>query len=140
MLVLKVVPVVTNTRTFKAARYWVAVAVGNRDGQIGIGEHVGKTEVIATKKAEKKAFKILKLRLFENRTVKGRVTGLSGGDCLLLSQAPKGVGIIKTSGMGRKILELAGIKDCFIANCWDNLTRVRAFAKAFSKLFRPARS
>ena len=68
--------------------------------------------------------------------MKGRVTGLSGGDCLSVSQAAKGVGVITTSGMGRRIVELAGIKDCFITNCWDKLTSVRAMAKALSKLSR----
>ena len=51
-LVLKVVPVFTNTRTLKRARYWVAVAVGDRSGLIGVGEHVGGTEAVATKSGE----------------------------------------------------------------------------------------
>ena len=61
VLVQKVVPVITNRRTFKAAWYWVAVAVGNWNGHMGIGEHVEKTELIATTKAEKAIQNILKL-------------------------------------------------------------------------------
>ena len=139
-LVLKVVPVFTNTRTLKRARYWVAVAVGDRSGLIGVGEHVGGTEAVDTKKAEKKAIKSIKrIQLLDERTIEGRVTGFSGGDCLSLSQAPRGVGIISTSGLARKLLPLAGIKDCFVTNCYDKLTSVRAIAKAFSKLSRSSR-
>ena len=136
MLVLKVVPVVTNTRTSRAARYWVAVAVGDRKGRIGIGEHVAKSEASAKKEAEKKAYKKIKrILLIEDRTISGRVTGLSGGDCLSLSPAPKGIGIVG-SGMTKKLLQLAGISDCFVTNSWDKLTTVRAVAKALSKLAR----
>ena len=136
MLVLKVVPVVANTRTSRAARYWVAVAVGDRKGRIGIGEHVAKSEALAKKAAEKKAYKKIKrILLIEDRTISGRVTGLSGGDCLSLSPAPKGIGIVG-SGMTKKLLQLAGISDCFVTNSWDKLTTVRAVAKALSKLAR----
>ena len=137
VLVSKVVPVVTKTRTLQAPRYWVAVAVGDRCGLIGVGEHVGKTEAQATKRAEKKAFRNIKsIRRVEDRTVSGRITGLSGGDCLSLSQAPRGFGIVTTSGMARKLLPLAGIKDCHVTNCWDKLTSVRALSKVFAKLSR----
>ena len=138
-LVLKVVPVFTNTRTLKRARYWVAVAVGDRSGLIGVGEHVGGTEAVATKKAKKAIKSIKRIQLLDERTIEGRATGFSGGDCLSLSQAPRGVGIISTSGLARKLLPLAGIKDCFVTNCYDKLTSVRAIAKAFSKLSRSSR-
>ena len=141
VLVLKVVPVSSGTRTSQAVRYWVAVAVGDRNGSVGVGEHVGRTEKLATKKAEKKAFKnIMIIRLMDNSTVHGRVTGFSGGDCLSLPTAPRGVGIVTTSGMTRKLLELAGLKDCFVTNSWDKLTTVRALSKCFSKLSRANRS
>ena len=132
ILVLKVVPVITKTRTYEGSRFWVATAVGDRQGQIGIGEHVAKTEALARKKAEKKAFRNIKsLKLFEGRTLKGKV---SGGSCLVLSQAPKDVGVISTSGMASKLLELSGIRDCYVTNAWDKLTTVRAMAEALSKL------
>ena len=134
VVVLKVVPVVTNTRTYQGSRFWVAVAVGDSISQVGIGEHVGRTETIATKKAEKKAFRgIKRIELFEQRTLKTRVTGWSGGECLTISPAPRGTGVVSTSGMTRKVLQLAGVKDCSVKNAWDKLTTVRALAKALSK-------
>ena len=134
VLVLKVVPVVTKTRTCGAARYWVAVAVGDYKGQIGIGEHVAKSEALAKKAAEKKAFKkVKKITIIEDRTMSRRVTDLSGADCISISSAPARMGIA-VSGMTGKLLQLVGIKDCFETNSRDNLTTVRAVAKAVSKL------
>ena len=99
------------------------MAVSDRSGLIGVGEHVGRTEAVATKKAEKKAIKsIQRIQLLDERTIEGRVSGFSGRDCLSLSQGPGGVGIISTSGLARKILPLAGIKDCLVTNCYDKLT------------------
>ena len=136
VVVLKVVQVVTNTRTYQGSRFWVAVAVGDGNCQIGIGEHVGKTETIARKRAERKAFRSIKrIDLFEERTpLKTRVTGWSGGTCLTISSAPRGTGVISTSGMTRKVLQLAGVKDCLVKNAWDKLTTVRVLAEAFSKM------
>ena len=135
VVILKVVPVVTKTRSFEGSRFWVAVAVGDHKSLIGIGEHVAKNEAIATRKAQKKAFRnVRKVELFEGRTVKGKVTGFSGGACATIAEAPRGVGIVTTSGMARRLLQLAGMKDCFVKNVWDKLSTVRALNKALSKL------
>ena len=135
VVVLKVVPVVTMTRTFEGSQFWVAVAVGDHKSKIGIGEHVAKSEALATRKAQKKAYRNLReVKLFEERTVKGRVTGWSGGVCASIVQAPRGTVIISTSGMARRLLQLAGMKDCYIKNVLDKLTTVRALKKALAKL------
>ena len=133
-VVFKVVPVKTTTRTAEALRYWVAVAVGNRQDHIGIGEKYGATEQKAIRAAEKAAFRnIRRIRLFEDRTVRGRVTGRSGGDCISFSEAPKGTGIVG-SGMMKALLNLAGIQDCFVTNSNDRITSVTSFKNALSKL------
>ena len=89
-VVLKVVPVKTTTRTSEALRYCAAIAVGNREDHIGIGEKYGVSEQEEIRAAEKAALRNRrKIRLFEDRTVLGRVTGRSGGDCISLSGAPK---------------------------------------------------
>ena len=101
---------------------------------IGIGEKYGATEQKAIRAAEKAAFRnIRKIRLFEDRTVRGRVTGRSGGDCISLSEAPKGTGIVG-SGMTKALLNLAGIQDCFVTNSNDRITTVRSIKNALSKL------
>ena len=133
-VILKVVPVKTSTRTSQSLRYWVAVAVGNRQDQIGIGEKYGATEKIAIRAAEKAAFRnIRRILLLEDRTVPKRVFGRSGGDLVSLSEAPKDVGVIG-SGMTKALLNLAGIKDCFVTNSSDRITTVRCIKTALSKL------
>ena len=94
-VVLKVVPVKTTTRTSEALRHCVGVAVGNQEDHIGTGEKYGVSEQEAVRAAEKAALRNRrKIRLFEDRTVHGRVTGRSGGDCISLSEAPKALELL----------------------------------------------
>ena len=86
MAVLKVVRIRSKTRTSESLRYWVAVAVGNFDGMIGLADHFATNEKRATKCAEKKAMKRLRrINRLEDRTVHRRVFGRSGGDLVSLS-------------------------------------------------------
>ena len=134
MAVLKVVRIRSKTRTSESLRYWVAVAVGNFDGMIGLADHFATNEKRATKCAEKKAMKRLRrINRLEDRTVHRRVFGRSGGDLVSLSQAPKDVGLVG-SGMTRKLLNMAGITDCFVTYSSDSITCVRALEHALSKL------
>ena len=132
--VLKVVRIKSRSRTSESLRYWVAVAAGNYDGMIGLADFFSTNEKRATKGAEKKAMKRLRrINRLEDRTVPRRVFGRAGGDCVSLSEAPKDVRIVG-SGMTRKLLNMAGITDCFVTNSSDTITCVRALEHALSKL------
>ena len=67
--VLKVVRLNSRSRTSESLQYWVAVAAGNYDGMIGLTDIFSTNEKRATKAAEKKAKKRLRIDRLEDHTV-----------------------------------------------------------------------
>jgi len=101
-------------------KFSILIAVGNKDGIVGVG--IGKAR--ETVPAREKAFRNSKLRVFKIRrgcgswacgcrephSIPFTVYGKCGSVEIWLMPAPKGSGL-KVQSEVRKVLELAGIKD-----------------------------
>lgn len=104
------------------SRFKAVVAVGNRDGYIGLGNGKAKQVRNAIEKAATNA----RLNLSFLRRGCGswecgcgrphsllfRTTGVSGGVKIVLIPGPRGLGIV-ASEVAKVILGLAGVKDCW---------------------------
>ena len=88
------------------------------------------------KAAKKASNNIESLKLFGGRTLKVKLSGLFGGSRLVLSQAPEGVGVISTSAMARKMLELSVIRDCYL----ERLKKLQVVFKYHSFPFKPQKN
>jgi small subunit ribosomal protein S2e len=97
-----------------------AVAVGDRNGHVGVAVHTARDRKSALVECSKKAgCSIMPIRrgyYFKSRsgeptTVAYKVSGESGGVVVHLYPAPKGTGVVCASAPARTILELAGIAD-----------------------------
>ncbi len=104
----KVTKVTQGGRNF---RFKATVAVGDRKGNVGIGEGKDKEIPVAVSKAIQKAEKsIIHVNLVDNRTISHEVVGRCGAAKILVRPAKEGRGII-AGGASRVVLELAGVKD-----------------------------
>ena len=87
------------------------VAVGNKQGQVGLGYAKSGEVPPAIEKAQKDGRKqMLKINL-KSGTIPHQVTGVYSASTVVLVPASPGTGII-AGGTVRAILELAGIRDC----------------------------
>lgn len=104
----------------RRVRFRATVALGNRNGYVGLGNAIAKEVGPAIRKAMRSA----KLNLIEVRrgcgsweckchsphSVPFEVTGRSGSVRVVLIPAPKGIGLA-VNNVSKKLLDLAGIKD-----------------------------
>ena len=126
------------TDSGRRVKFVITVAVGNSNGFIGFGQAKGKEVGSSIRKAIDNA----KLNLIEIRrgcgswecgcgkphTVPFAVTGKSGSVEITLKPAPRGIGLA-TGNVAKKILTLAGIKDCWTFTNGKTKTTVN-YAKA----------
>jgi small subunit ribosomal protein S5 len=126
------------TDSGRRIKFVIIVAVGNRDGYVGLGQAKGKEVGSSIKKAIDNA----KLNIIEIRrgcgswecgcrkphTVPFAVTGKSGSVEVTFKPAPHGIGLA-TGDIAKKILALAGIKDCWAFTRGQTKTIVN-YAKA----------
>lgn len=126
------------TDSGRRIKFVITVAVGNKDGFIGLGQAKGKEVGSSIKKAIDNA----KLNIIEIRrgcgswecgckkphTVPFAVTGKSGSVEVTFKPAPHGIGLA-TGDVAKKILELAGVKDCWAFTKGQTKTIVN-YAKA----------
>lgn len=113
------------------------VAVGNRDGRVGLG--YGKALDLrsaitkATSQAKRKVFNIVR----KDSTIPQRIVIRDGAVEILLMPAPRGAGLI-AGGVVRSILELAGVKDVStkIIGTRNPMINAQATIKALEKLSR----
>jgi len=110
------------TDSGRRVKFVITVAVGNSNGYLGFGQAKGKEVGSSIRRAIDNA----KLNLIEIRrgcgswecgcgkphTVPFAVTGKSGSVEITLKPAPRGIGLA-TGSVAKKILTLAGIKDCW---------------------------
>ncbi len=126
------------TDSGRRVRFVITVAVGNNDGFVGLGQAKGKEVGTSIRKAIENA----KLNLIEIRrgcgswecgcgkphTVPFAIKGKSGSVEILFKPAPQGIGLA-TGEVAKKILKLAGIKDCWAFTNGKTKTTVN-YAKA----------
>ena len=110
------------TDSGRRIKFVITVAVGNKDGFIGLGQAKGKEVGSSIRKAIENA----KLELIEVRrgcgswecgcgqahTLPFAVTGKSGSVEVTFKPAPHGIGLA-TGDVAKKILALAGVHDCW---------------------------
>jgi small subunit ribosomal protein S5 len=126
------------TDSGRRIKFVITVAVGNKDGFVGLGQAKGKEVGSSIKKAIDNA----KLNIIEIRrgcgswecgcrkphTVPFAVMGKSGSVEVTFKPAPHGIGLA-TGDVAKKILGLAGIKDCWAFTKGQTKTIVN-YAKA----------
>ena len=126
------------TDSGRRVKFVISVAVGNNDGFIGFGQAKGKEVGSSIRKAIDNA----KLNMIEIRrgcgswqcgcgkphTVPYTIIGKSGSVEITLKPAPRGIGLA-TANVAKKILTLAGVKDCWAFARGKTKTTVN-FAKA----------
>jgi small subunit ribosomal protein S5 len=126
------------TDSGRRVKFVITVAVGNSNGFVGLGQAKGKEVGSSIRKAIDNA----KLNIIEIRrgcgswecgcknphTVPFAVRGKSGSVEIELKPAPRGIGLA-TGEVSKKILKLAGIKDCWAFTKGKTKTTVN-YAKA----------
>jgi len=126
------------TDSGRRIKFVITVAVGNMDGFVGLGQAKGKEVGSSIRKAIENA----KLNMIEIRrgcgswecgcgkghTIPFAVKGKSGSVEVTLRPAPQGIGLA-TGNVAKKILRLAGVKDCWAFTKGKTKTTVN-YAKA----------
>jgi small subunit ribosomal protein S5 len=132
------------TDSGRRVKFLITVAVGNTDGFVGLGQAKGKEVGSSIRKAIENA----KLNTIEIKrgcgswecgcgkahTVPFTVTGKSGSVEITLKPAPQGIGLA-TGNVAKKILKLAGVKDCWTFTKGKTKTTVN-YAKAVFNALR----
>ncbi|MBU0497691.1 MAG: 30S ribosomal protein S5 [Candidatus Thermoplasmatota archaeon] len=132
------------TDSGRRIKFVITVAVGNKDGFIGLGQAKGKEVGSSIKKAIDNA----KLNIIEIRrgcgswecgcrkphTVPFAITGKSGSVEVTFKPAPRGIGLA-TGDVAKKILRLAGVTDCWAFTRGQTKTIVN-YAKAVFEALR----
>ena len=135
------------TDSGRRVKFVITVAVGNSDGFIGFGQAKGKEVGSSIRKAIENA----KLNIIEIRrgcgswecgcgtphTVPFSVTGKSGSVEVTLKPAPRGISLA-TGNVAKKILAIAGIKDCWTFTKGKTKTTVNYAKAVFNALEKNA--
>jgi len=134
--VMKVQPVQKQTRAGQRTRFKAFVLVGDFDGHVGLGVKVGKEvanairgAILAAKLAVvpvRRGYWGKKIGL--PHTVPNKIHGKCGSVHIRLVPAPRGTGIV-AAPTSKKILQYAGIADCFTSSSGASAT-LGNFAKA----------
>lgn len=102
------------SRTVKGGRrlrFRVLVALGDRQGRIGLGLAKANEVAVAIQKANRGARKhLLTLKLTPEKSLPNALTARYGGAQILLRPGKKGSQTIKAGSVVRTILHLAGIR------------------------------
>ena len=126
------------TDSGRRTKFRVTVAVGNRDGYVGVG--MGKASQVAP--AIQKAITNAKLNIFKiqrgcgswecgcggNHSIPFKVSGSAGSVRVTLIPGPKGLGLV-AGDIAKRVLELAGVKDVWSFTKGQTKTTIN-FAKA----------
>jgi len=134
------------TKEGNKPKFATLIAVGNKEGYVGIGFGKSKETVPAREKAMRQAkLKIQKIQrgcgdwacgCGELHSVPLEVEGKCGSVRVILKPAPKGTGLVVQKEI-KKVLELAGVKDVYSKTFGQTRTRINliyALEDAFKNL------
>jgi small subunit ribosomal protein S2e len=121
--VMKIMPVQKQTRAGQRTRFKAFVIVGDSNGHVGLGVKCAKEVATAIRGAiilAKTACIPIRRGYWGNRigkvhTVPMKVTGYCGSVTVRLVPAPRGAGIV-AARTPKKVLQMAGIEDCYTAS------------------------
>jgi small subunit ribosomal protein S2e len=121
--VVKVMPVQKQTQAGQRTRFKAFVIIGDNVGHVGLGVKCSKEVSTAIKGAMAMAkLSLIPIRLGHwgnvigaPHTVPAKVTGKCGSSLCRLVPAPRGTGIVSSQSI-KKLLQLAGIQDCYTAS------------------------
>ncbi len=108
-------------------RFSATVAVGNRNGKVGIGTGKANEVPDAIKKAVQVATKNVTEVSIVDGTIPHEAIGVRAASRVLLKPASKGTGV-KAGGPVRAVLELAGVKDILSKSLGSNTKINMAYA------------
>lgn len=136
--VLNINLVQKQTDAGEKSRFKAIVAVGNRDGYVGLGSRKAKQVRTAIEKAAVDArLNVILVRrgcgswecgCGKPHSLPFKVTGKCGGVEIVLVPSPRGLGIVANE-VGKIILGLAGVKDCWTRSYGSTKT-IPSFAYA----------
>ena len=143
--VMKIMPVQKQTRAGQRTRFKAFIAVGDRDGHIGLGVKCAKEVAHAIRGAIQDAkTNVVPIRrgYWGNKvgaphTVPCKLTGKCGSVRVRLIPAPRGTGIVAAT-TPKKLLSMAGVKDVYTQACGHTSTLgnfVKATFFAISKSY-----
>lgn len=118
--VMKIMPVQKQTRAGQRTRFKAFVIIGDSDGHVGLGVKCSKEVATSIRGAIILAkLSVIPVRrgywganLGNPHTVPTKVTGKCGSVLTRLVPAPRGTGIV-AAPTPKKVLQLAGITDCY---------------------------
>ena len=108
-------------------RFSATVAVGDRNGKVGIGPGKANEVPDAIKKAVAAATKNVTTVSVVDGTIPHEALGVRGASKIMLKPAGKGTGV-KAGGAVRSVLELAGVKDILSKSLGSNTKINMAYA------------
>ena len=108
-------------------RFSATVAVGDRNGKVGIGTGKANEVPDAIKKAVAAATKNITNVSVVDGTIPHEALGVRGASKIMLKPAGKGTGV-KAGGAVRAVLELAGVKDILSKSLGSNTKINMAYA------------
>jgi len=143
--VMKIMPVQKQTRAGQRTRFKAFVVIGDSNGHVGLGVKCSKEVATAIRGAIILAkLSVIPVRrgywgsnLGEPHTVPAKVTGKCGSVLIRLVPAPRGTGIV-AAPVPKKLLELAGLTDCYTSSRGSTRTAgnfVKATFMAISKTY-----
>jgi small subunit ribosomal protein S5 len=131
------------TKVTKGGRrfaFSACVVVGNKKGMVGYGHGKAKEVTEARTKATQAAKKnMIKIPLYQSRTIHYDVIGQKGAAKVILRKASPGKGVI-AGGAIRSVFELAGVHDIVAKSIKSGgvYNMLAATFNAFSKLNQPS--
>ncbi len=122
----------------KNLRFSVFVAVGDKNGRVGIGKGKAREVPIAIAKAVERAKRNMIKIPIVGTTIPHEVFVKFGASKVLIKPASEGTGVIAGSSV-RKILELAGVKDVLakVIGSRNPITVAYATMEALKQLLDP---
>lgn len=139
--VMTIFPVQKQSSAGQCTRFKAYVLVGDKNGHIGVGSRTGKEVALAIRAALIAAkLNVIPVRrgywgnkLGLPHTVPMKVTGKCGSVSMRLVPAPRGTGLV-AAPVPTKILEFAGVEDCYTSSVGKTRTRANFIMATFFAL------